>query len=154
MAFVEKLNCYDQIITYDDLSSVRNDLRTVMVDMAGSREVLGTLHGSLGDNMLKCLTVGMTHWDNEVTAEDALGQAMLRDRTEFFFAPAHIQKRFKDWGYEGYSQRTNEFMKARSLQSLDWMVIKEIDGMNNFLSTYERFIAGNINPNEGIIVKI
>ena len=53
---------------------------------------------SLGDNMLKCLTVGMTHWDNEVTAEDALGQAMLRDRTEFFFAPAHIQKRFKDWG--------------------------------------------------------
>ena len=37
-----------------------------MVDMAGSREVLGTLHGSLGDNMLKCLTVGMTHWDNEV----------------------------------------------------------------------------------------
>jgi len=104
--------------------------------------------------MLKCLTVGMTHWDNEVTAEDALGQAMLRDRTEFFFAPAHIQKRFKDWGYEGYSQRTNEFMKARSLQSLDWMVIKEIDGMNNFLSTYERFIAGNINPNEGIIVKI
>ena len=154
LAFVEKLNCYDQIITYDDLSSVRNDLRTVMVDMAGSRDVLGTLHGSLGDNMLKCLTVGMTHWDNEVTAEDALGQAMLRDRTEFFFAPAHIQKRLKDWGYEGYSQRTNEFMKARSLQSLDWMIIKEIDGMNNFLSTYERFVAGDINPNEGIIVKI
>ena len=74
LAFVEKLNCYDQIVTYDDLSSVRNDLSTVMVDMAGSREVLGTLHGSLGDNMLKCLTVGMTHWDNEVTAEDALGQ--------------------------------------------------------------------------------
>jgi hypothetical protein len=79
---------------------------------------------------------------------------MLRDRTEFFFAPAHIQKRFKDWGYEGYNQRTNQFMKARSLQSLDWMIIKEIDGMNNFLSTYERFVAGDINPNEGIIVKI
>ena len=45
-------------------------------------------------------------------------------------------------------------MKARSLQSLDWMVIKEIVGINNFLSTYERFIAGDINPNEGIIVKI
>ena len=25
--------------------------------------------------MLKCYTVGMTHWDNEVTAEDALGYA-------------------------------------------------------------------------------
>ena len=28
LAFVEKLNCYDQIVTYDDLSSVRNDLCT------------------------------------------------------------------------------------------------------------------------------
>ena len=154
LTFVEKLGCYDQIITYDNLSSVRNDLKTIMVDMAGSREILGTLHGSLGNNMLKCLTVGMTHWDNEVTAEDALGQAMLRDRTEFFFAPAHIQKRFKDWGYEGYNQRTNKFMQARSHQSLDWMVVKEIDGMKNFLSIYRKFIAGEINPNEGIIVKI
>ena len=34
------------------------------------------------------------------------------------------------------------------------IIMDEIDGMNNFLSTYERFIAGNINPNEGIIVKI
>jgi hypothetical protein len=122
--------------------------------MAGSREILGTLHGSLGDNMLKCLTVGMTHWDNEVTAEDALGQAMLRERTEFFFAPAHIQKRFKDWGYEGYTQKTNEFMKARSDQSLDWMSIKEINGMDDFISTYERFVDGDISPNEGIIIKI
>ena len=96
----------------------------------------------------------MTHWDNEVTAEDALGQAMLRERTEFFFAPAHIQKRFKDWGYEGYNQKTNGFMKARSDQSLNWMNIKEINGMDNFISTYERFIDGNINPNEGIIIKI
>ena len=154
LAFVEKLNCYDQIITYDDLSSVRNDLRTVMVDMAGSREVLGTLHGSLGDNMLKCLTVGMTHWDNEVTAEDALGQAMLRERTEFFFAPAHIQKRVKDWGYEGYNQKTNEFMKTRSIQSSDWMQVKKIKGLEDFISTYEKFVGGDINPNEGIIVEL
>ena len=97
--FVNNLNCYDEVITYDQLSKVNFNLKSVMVDMAGSREILGTLHGSLGNNMLKCLTVGMTHWDNEVTAEDALGQAMLRERTEFFFAPAHIQKRVKDWGH-------------------------------------------------------
>ena len=152
--FVNKLGCYDKVISYDQLSSVNNDLKSVMVDMAGSREILGTLHGSLGDNMLKCYTVGMTHWDNEVTAEDALGQAMLRERTEFFFAPAHIQKRFKDWGYEGYNQRTNEFMTKRSNQSKDWMSVIEIDGIENFIETYNQIVIGNINPNEGIIVKI
>ena len=152
--FVKNLGCYDEVITYDCLSDVNFNLKSVMVDMAGSREILGTLHGSLANKMLKCLTVGMTHWDNEVTAEDALGQAMLRERTEFFFAPAHIQKRVKDWGYEGYNQKINEFMKTRSNQSTDWMQVKKIIGLENFISTYKKFVGGDINPNEGIIVEL
>jgi hypothetical protein len=154
LGFVKNLGCYDEVITYDHLSDVNFNLKSVMVDMAGSREILGTLHGSLGDRMLKCLTVGMTHWDNEVTAEDALGQAMLRERTEFFFAPAHIQKRVKDWGHEGYNKKTADFMKSRSNQSIDWMQIKKINGLENFISTYEKFVSGDINPNEGIIVEL
>ena len=154
LGFVKNLGCYDEVITYDHLSNVNFNLKSVMVDMAGSREILGTLHCSLADNMLKCLTVGMTHWDNEVTAEDALGQAMLRERTEFFFAPAHIQKRVTDWGYEGYNQKTTDFMKARSNQSIDWMQVKKINGLKNFISTYEKFVSGDINPNEGIIVEL
>lgn len=154
LEFVKNLNCYDEVITYDCLSDVNFNLKSVMVDMAGSRKILGTLHGSLADKMLKCLTVGMTHWDNEVTAEDALGQAMLRERTEFFFAPAHIQKRVKDWGHEGYNQKTSEFMKTRSIQSADWMQVKKIIGLENFISTYEKFVSGNINPSEGIIVEL
>ena len=154
LGFVKNLGCYDEVITYDHLSNVNFNLKSVMVDMAGSRKILGTLHGSLADNMLKCLTVGMTHWDNEVTAEDALGQAMLRERTEFFFAPAHIQKRVIDWGYEGYNQKTTDFMKARSNQSIDWMQVKKINGLKNFISTYEKFVSGDINPNEGIIVEL
>ena len=152
--FVKNLGCYDEVITYDEISSVNFQNKSVIVDMAGSREILGTLHGSLRDNMLKCLTVGMTHWDNNVTAEDALGQAMLRERTEFFFAPAHIQKRVKDWGYDGYNQKTNEFMKTRSLQSSHWMKIREVNGIENFISIYNQFVKGDINPNEGIIVVI
>ena len=152
--FVESLGCYDEVISYDELNRVDYSSGSVMVDMAGNREILGALHGELGDNMLKCLTVGMTHWDNETTAEDALGQAMQRDRTEFFFAPAHIQKRVGDWGHEGYSQRTNLFMTARALQSKDWMQVKEISSLENFTNTYEDVVAGKINPNEGIIVKI
>ena len=152
--FVESLGCYDEVISYDELSTVDYSAASVMVDMAGNREILGTLHGELGDNMLKCLTVGMTHWDNETTAEDALGQAMLRDRTEFFFAPAHIQKRIGDWGHDGYAEKTNSFMTARALQSKDWMQVKEISGLENFTSTYEEVVAGKINPNEGIIVNL
>ena len=152
--FVENLGCYDEVISYDELEKIDYSQGTAMVDMAGNREILGILHGKLADNMLKCLTVGMTHWDNETTAEDALGQAMLRERTEFFFAPAHIQKRIGDWGHEGYANKTNLFMTARALQSKNWMQIIEIDGLENFISTYEEVVSGKINPNEGIIVNL
>ena len=62
-----------------------------MVDMAGNREILGKLHGELRGKMIKCLTVGMTHWDNGTTAEDALGQAMLREEQNSF----SLQRTFK-----------------------------------------------------------
>lgn len=152
--FVEDLGCYDEVISYDQLDKIDYSQGAVIVDMAGNREILGTLHGKLEGNMFKCLTVGMTHWDNETTAEDALGQAMLRERTEFFFAPAHIQKRIGDWGHEGYTKKTNLFMTARALQSKNWMQIIEIDGLENFISTYEEVVSGKINPNEGIIVNL
>ena len=90
--FVESLGCYDEVISYDDLENVSNDL-SVMVDMSGNQSILSTVQESLGDKMLKCITVGMTHWDKAGTAEEALVQAELQERTEFFFAPAHIQKR-------------------------------------------------------------
>ena len=51
-------------------------------------------------------------------------------------------------------KKTNLFMTARALQSKDWMQVKEISGLENFTSTYEEMVAGNINPNEGIIVNL
>ena len=152
--FVGDLGCYDEVISYNQLEQIDYSQGTVMVDMAGNREILGTLHGKLGDNMFKCLTVGMTHWDNETTAEDALGQAMLRERTEFFFAPAHIQKRIGEWGHEGYAQKTNAFMSKRALQSNNWMQIKRIIGLQDFTATYKEVVAGQIKPHEGIIVEL
>ena len=152
--FVKDLNSYDHVITYDELDNINIDSAAVMVDMAGNREILGKLHSSLGNKMIKCITVGMTHWDNETTADDTMGQLMNRERTEFFFAPDHIQKRISDWGTEGYNQKTSSFMDTRAEQSKSWMNIKEVSGLDNFLSTYDNVIQGDINPNEGIIVNI
>jgi hypothetical protein len=45
-------------------------------------------------------------------------------------------------------------MTARALQSKNWMQVKEIHGLENFISTYEEVVAGKINPNEGIIVNL
>jgi hypothetical protein len=34
------------------------------------------------------------------------------------------------------------------------MKIKKISGLENFTDTYQEVVAGNINPNEGVIVDL
>lgn len=150
--FLEGLGCYDEVISYDQLEKINNQDLSVMVDMSGNQEILSSIQDSLGNNMVKCLTVGMTHWNKGGTVEDALAEAELQDRTEFFFAPSHIQKRNSDWGVEGYNKRTSIFMSKRAEQSREWMQIKEISGLDKFIQTYQEIVSGDIKPNEGIIV--
>ena len=45
-------------------------------------------------------------------------------------------------------------MTERAEQSSDWMQIKKIKGLDDFSETYKEVVAGNINPNEGIIVEV
>ena len=150
--FLEGLGCYDEVISYDQLEKINNQDLSVMVDMSGNQEILSSIQDSLGNNMVKCLTVGMTHWNKGGTVEDALAEAELQDRTEFFFAPSHIQKRNSDWGDEGNNKRTSIFMSKRAEQSREWMQIKEISGLDKFIQTYQEIVSGDIKPNEGIIV--
>lgn len=149
--FVESLGCYDQVVCYDELANLDTAIASVMVDMAGNRAVLGAVHGALGENMLNCISVGMTHWDT-LSDNDPLATQMIRERTSFFFAPSHIQKRMTDWGQDGYNARTKAFMSARIQESLSWMKIEEISGFDAFSNIYDQMVVGKINPNEGIVV--
>ena len=152
--FVKSLGCYDEVITYNNLDEVNSNLGSVIVDMAGNQKILNHLYKSLNNNMLKCLTVGMTHWDSMKSTNDVSSESIAKDRTEFFFAPSHIQKRISDWGHEGYNNKTHSFMNSRAMQSKEWMDIKEIKGLDSFISTYSNVVMGKINPNEGIIVTL
>ena len=68
--FVKTLGCYDEVITYNNLDEVNSNLGSVIVDMAGNQKILNHLYKSLNNNMLKCLTVGMTHWDSMKSTND------------------------------------------------------------------------------------
>jgi hypothetical protein len=149
--FVKSLGCYDEIICYDALDKIDGSKTTVIVDMAGNRAVLGAIHGPLGDNMLNCVSVGMTHWGT-LADNDPLAAQINRERSHFFFAPAHVQKRISDWGQDGFNQRTGAFMMARMQQSAGWMSVQTIANFDAFTEVYADVVVGKMNPNEGLIV--
>ncbi len=117
--FVKGLGIYDESVSYESLNELDARLPTAIVDMSGNGEVLGRLHSHLGENMKRCINVGLTHWD-----ESGPGDDIITERSEFFFAPAHIQQRLQDWGPDGFTERTSSFMQETALKSRGWLKLE------------------------------
>ena len=153
VSFVRGLGCYNQVLSYNDIYKLDPDLASVIVDMSGNKKILGTLNTLYGEHLLRCLTVGMTHWNQVDAVDESIDPPIAKEKTEFFFAPGHIQKRLGDWGRAGYQKKTDGFMNARGKQSHDWMSVREISGLESFADLYSRVVKGDLDPSEGIIVK-
>ena len=149
LELVSSLGLYDTALTYDAIADIDASIPTVIVDMSGNSTVLGQLHSRLGDNMKHCINVGITHW--EATGEN---EDIIAERSEFFFAPAHIQMRIKDWGAEGFDEKTAEFITNTVGKSRSWLKLKKLSGLDGLESIYPDVCSGNVAPDEGIIIEL
>lgn len=145
---VTSLGLYDSTMTYDAIEQIDASLPTVIVDMSGNSSVLGRLHRHLGENMKHCINVGITHWEASGENHDINAQ-----RSEMFFAPAHIQMRVKDWGAEVFEEKTASFIKTTVEKSRSWLKLKTLDGLDGLAGIYPDVCAGAVAPDEGIIIE-
>ena len=99
--------------------------------------------------MTHCVNVGITHWGESRNS----GESEL-ERSEFFFAPAHIQKRMQDWGPAGFAQRTSTFMADTIGKSRGWLKLTSLDGLGALAANYSDICGGRIAPDTGLIVKM
>ena len=146
--FVTGLGLYDKALTYDDLSSLDATLPTVIVDMSGNGKILAGLHQALGDNMVRTINVGLTHWGEAGPVE-----GINTERSEFFFAPSHIQMRTKEWGPEGFAERSAAFLKNTSTRSGEWLEMREVKGLADLGPVFADLCLGKIPANQGLIVE-
>ena len=147
--FVAGLGYYDQTLGYDAIDQIDTSMPTVIVDMSGNRALLGELHAALGDNMRFTHQVGLTHWD-ETTGTEGL----ILDRSAFFFAPGHIQMRYKDWGGDVFEQRSSAFLMKSAAASRDWLNVKTESGLAALAEHYNAIATGNFPSDTGLIIKL
>lgn len=148
-ASVEKLGIYDQVVSYDDLEAISANKKTVIVDMSGNGELLAKLHTHLGDNMVFTSNVGMTHWESFGTQP-----GFNHERSQMFFAPGHIQQRIKQWGAEGFDQKSGAFIVRTALKSHTWLTMQEVDGLSGLESVYPDVCHGQLAPEVGLIIQL
>ena len=148
-ALVKSLDIYDDVVDYQQLSSINQDIPSVIVDMSGNSNVLKELSKHLGENLTYCINVGLTHWDETQTAS-----GISAERSEFFFAPGHIQQRMQDWGPQGFAERSQRFMHEAAHWSRQWLKVKTLQGLSGLAEIYPDVCQGRIAADEGVIIKL
>jgi hypothetical protein len=149
VAFCESLGCYDKVVTYDAVASLDAAQPAVMVDMAGSAQVISDVHHHYGDNMKYSCRVGATHYD-EMGAVDGLPGAT----PEFFFAPGHIQTRSKELGAMALMmQLGTSFVGFRQFCD-SWLQVERNYGSEAVEATYQKVLSGSADPASGQIISM
>ncbi|BFM15576.1 DUF2855 family protein [Maricurvus nonylphenolicus] len=149
-AFVEGLGCYDQVLTYDQLSQLDASQPTASVDFAGNGQLLADLHRHLGEQLKYSCLVGVSHWDQRGgMSEDVPGP-----QPQMFFAPSQAEKRLGDWGAEGFQQRLHTQWVGFTGFVSDWMDIEENAGQAAVESIYQKMLSGDVNPSKGYILSL
>ncbi len=134
---VKKLNLYNSVFIYDNIRTIDAATPAVIVDMSGNGGVLGALHKTLGDNMKFTSNVGVTHFD----ANDR-GPDFIRERSQMFFAPGHIQKRAQEWGPGAFEQQAFSFWKDAAIKSRDWLIIRRESGSDAVVRAWNEVYEG------------
>ncbi len=148
-AWVEGLGLYDSTANYDALEAIDASVPTVIVDMSGNSKLLANLHSHLGESLVHCLNVGLTHW-----SEGGQDSGIPKEKREFFFAPSHIQKRMKEWGPEGFDSKSSQFIYDASSKSTNWMNIKRLAGVQALADAYTDVCVGKLPPEKALVIEL
>lgn len=146
-SFVEALGDCDSVVSYDQIGKEIAQVPSVYVDMAGNAEVRSALHNHLGDNMKHSAAVGTSHWDRFAPTGDLPGA-----KPRFFFAPAQIVKRRKEWGEGVVEKHIDEGWRRLAMKSRDWLTVEHHKGMDAAAAIYGRIADGGATPDEGHVV--
>lgn len=147
VAFVEKVNLYDEVATYEDIENLAEWSPTVFVDMAGNASIVSRIHHHFGDALMHSSSIGATHWDQSGSKEDLPGP-----KPAFFFAPSQLAKRGKEWGREEVNSQINSALEKFISDSERWMEIKRSD-VSSVEAIYDQLVSGKIAPQTGHILK-
>ena len=147
VAFCESLGCYDRVVTYDAIPGLDASQPAVMVDMAGSSQVISDVHHHYGDALKHSCRIGATHYEEMGPVEGLPGP-----EPEFFFAPSHLQTRSKELGAGEFMMRLGAAYVGFRQYCDSWLQVELSRGAEAVGETYQQVLAGGANPATGQMI--
>jgi len=147
--FVKSLGCYDEVVTYDAVTSLPADIPVAFVDMAGNSALREQLHRLFGGQMKYSGRVGLTHRSSSPDEPQLPGAKPI-----WFFAPDQIRKRAKEWGPGGIEKRFSAAWSGFAPMLDQWLTVTEGRGQAAVRQVYLDTLAGRIPPDQGHMLSL
>jgi len=147
--FVERLGCYDRVVSYDELPALTPEGAAIFVDMAGNGQVRHTVHELHGDDLVHSVLVGGTHQGAGATDEPLAGAT-----PQFFFVPDEAEARSSDWGRDQFIARFADAWKRFAAADARFVEVDHRQGMEEVASAYSSVLGGDIPPDRAVIVTL
>jgi uncharacterized protein DUF2855 len=146
--FVEGLDVYDSVYTYDQIPQLPGN-RAVYVDISGDGRIRGGIHAHYGERLAHSAAVGMTHWtEMGHSASDLDGPKPV-----FFFAPDRIKKRGAEWGPATLDQNVADSWKPFAQWASNWLRVERISSEEEIQRVYLELLDGKVDPSAGAVVE-
>jgi hypothetical protein len=149
--FVTSLGCYDEVVTYDNVTSLPTNSPVAYVDMAGNTPLRTTLHQQFGEQMKYSGIVGLTH--RASSPNDSRG-GLPGAKPQFFFAPDQIRKRTAEWGPAEFNARFAGAWSGFEPNLDRWMKVIEHRGPAAVQRAYLDTLNGRVPPDQGLILSL
>jgi hypothetical protein len=150
--FVKSLDCYSNVVTYDELKALDPSVATVYTDFAGNASLRSTLHTHFGDALKYSCSIGGTHWGDLGGTKDLPGP-----RPTLFFAPAQAKKRMAEWGAGGFQAKAthawDRFMAQVTEPAHPWMNVVQSTGATEIERVVRAVINGEVKASEGHVLR-
>jgi len=147
--FVAGLGIYDRTVAYDSIDSLDRRPATFL-DVAGDDGVRLAVHSHYGDELLRSIGVGMTHWEEFGTGAGELpGPAPA-----FFFAPTRFAKRSEDWGADGLEAKAAAAWHPFCEWVGGWLDVVAEHGFDAVKRAYLDVLEGRVDPATGRVLAL
>jgi hypothetical protein len=152
--FVESLGCYDQVISYEEITKLDAEIPSVLVDMAGGKTTLTDIHCHFTQQLRYSCRIGATQHNDMLPADIGKDSDLPGAIPTFFFAPTQLKKRTKDWG----SHETMKQIGIALLGYIDFcrsvMSIQHTKDKNDIDAIYQRILSGRADASKGEIISL
>jgi hypothetical protein len=147
--FVNSLGRYDEVVTYDRVTSLPTDAPATFVDMAGNSGLRETLHRHFGEQMKYSGRIGLTHRSSSPDEPELPGA-----KPTWFFAPDQIRTRAKQWGPGGIDKRFGAAWAGFAPKLAPWLKVSEGRGPAAVRAAYLDTLNGRVPPDLGHILSL